>query len=152
MIDLGLALRHVVLWFHWYCDPTFTLIKNRLPCHRFIEYKFSTFNVFHVPTSLSLHIPLGSSYGFVDFPVPVTLQGFSYIKILLTLIYHTYVCTNISVSREIHPYIRNFVRADAHSCHGHFIDFRIIDCPIHLWTGFPLLAYQGSSHATSPSF
>ena len=33
-----------------------------------------------------------------------------------------------TINREIHPYIRNFVRADAHSCHGYFVDFRIIDC------------------------
>jgi hypothetical protein len=89
--------------------PYYHVDKDRFPYHHFIEYKLSMSNAFHVPTSLSIHIPLGGSYGFADFAVPVTLQGFSYRSILLTLICHTCVCANISVSSEIPPYIRNFV-------------------------------------------
>jgi len=31
MIDLGLSLHHLLSWFHWYCDPTFPLIKSGRP-------------------------------------------------------------------------------------------------------------------------
>lgn len=48
--------------------PYYHIDKDKLPCQRFIDDKFSTFNAFHVPISSSIHIPLGISSGFVDLP------------------------------------------------------------------------------------
>jgi hypothetical protein len=110
------------------------------------------FYAYHVPTSLSMHMPLGDCSGIVDFPTPITLQGLSSRIYLLILIYQACACDDISIIRTIPPYIRSFVNSHLHSHHGHFIDFRTIDYDIHLWTGFPKISLKGSSHATSPSF
>jgi len=64
----------------------------------FRGYKTSVFSAYHVPTSLSFHIPLGVPYGFVDFPMPKTSQGFSYTRVLLILIYQACTCSDISIS------------------------------------------------------
>jgi len=56
----------LVLW------PYFHIDRDKLPYHRFIEYKFLTSNAYHVPTSLSMHISLGCSFGFVDLMMPLT--------------------------------------------------------------------------------
>jgi len=119
--------------------PYFPVDKAWLPKQHFIRDKppCSTLTTFqHLYLCIK---PLGSSYGFVDFPMPVTLQGFSYHRILLIPIYHTYVCTNISISRGPRTFGTSSVLVHILTI-GIFIDLRTIDCTIHLWTGFPFLA------------
>ena len=59
----------MVSWVLW---PYFHVDRDKLPCQRFTDYKVSTFNAYHVPISLSIHIPLGRSYRFVDLMMPKT--------------------------------------------------------------------------------
>ena len=80
---------------------------------------------FHVPTTLSVHIPLDVRYSPVSLNVPVTHHRISYFRFLLyctdpPLSVHTFL-----YGKHLDPYIRGFRQFIVeHSHHRYFIDSR----------------------------
>ena len=94
----------------------------------------------HVPIILSLHMHLGVCFEPDSLTVPVTLQGISYLLILLYLTVAALAVCTFLCSKRIDPYISSFAKRFRHSHHMHFIDPRPIGYTVHLWTAFVLLS------------
>ena len=86
----------------------------------------------HVPIILSLHMHLGVCFEPDSLTVPVTLQGISYLLILLYLTVAALAVCTFLCSKRIDPYIRSFAKRFRHSHHMHFIDPRPIGYTVHL--------------------
>ena len=86
---------------------------------------------FHVPISLSVHIPLGCPLATCNGVRVFIAQNFTRPHIR-----RNYTAAAFLPPIRLEPFIRGFVSLKRHSHHGYFIDLRHIICTACLQAGF----------------